>query len=477
VGIVELAVGPARRKLVSFCSSLGLHVIPVAAGLLRFDPGLELPEIELEFAEVEMIDPDLLQSAEPPVAAEPEPAPVPVAPTPPETTDDPGGEPEPPPPPKPRFGDKGSAVDGLGPANATLFALLVTERVRRLPYADLGVEIMAPLPDFQFLIQGGGFDTLHDFDYLVIATPDVRDATQTFLAVEYRLSPEEMRAGVERAVAAAGQTITWETRQGRLMGNPRPADPARPDVDPRWVVSLDDDVAVFVREEFLPAILTGPDADERKTAGNFVANLTRLRRFAAREPKAAFQAVVRDLHRAVRRAKFFCALPNDLEILAEAAKAPDLVVRSSFASDADAESCEVFWKERLATILEENWQARLAAGWIYRLVEVQRDGAHLTLRAHFSEDQATTVLQTLAGFSAKILGKSPEEMEADRRAREERWRARRSGKLPPSAGLGPTATEGAAPRTGEPTPTPTPTTPPEPTPPEPALPEPVPPPA
>ena len=66
-------------------------------------------------------------------------------------------------------------------------------------FSDNVVEIMAPLPDFQFIVDGGGFQALRDFNYLVIASPNLRDLTQTFLAVEYKLSQQEMMAGLQRA--------------------------------------------------------------------------------------------------------------------------------------------------------------------------------------------------------------------------------------------------------------------------------------
>ena len=66
------------------------------------------------------------------------------------------------------------------------------------------MDIMAPLPDFQLIIQGGDFHPLRDFDYIVIASPDIRDITQTFLAVQHRLPMEELKAGLVRAAQKDG---------------------------------------------------------------------------------------------------------------------------------------------------------------------------------------------------------------------------------------------------------------------------------
>ena len=52
---------PLPRNALSLGLSATLHAIPLLVGLLTFSPDLQMPEIELEFTEVEMIDPDMIQ--------------------------------------------------------------------------------------------------------------------------------------------------------------------------------------------------------------------------------------------------------------------------------------------------------------------------------------------------------------------------------------------------------------------------------
>ena len=443
-------MSPLRIRTVALTSSLILHAIPLVWGLLTFSTGFDMPEIELEFTEVEIIDPDLLQGD---VEEVPEEAAVVEPPAEAEAEDDgdENGEEEPEPlpedeapaeekPPKPGLGDKAGHVAELAPTTSTLYLLLANERIRRLSFGYESVEIMAPLPDFQFIIQGGGFDPLRDFDYMVIATPDVRDVTQTFLAVEYNLPQAHFRAGLERAVAAQGQAIEWVQRNGYSMGNPRPIAADRPDTDPRWVVFLEDDLAVYVREEFLDSIITDASSAPGKTSGSFVANLVRIRRFAAAEPRAGMQAVLKDLRSALKRVRGLpFAVPDDIQITAEAAESPRLVIRHRFLSNEDAEQFAQFWHEEIPKIIDSDWKIKTAVGWLYDLVELERDGTTVVLRGKFSRDQAETILQLLADFSRKALGKTPEEMEQDRLERERAWNERNGA---PTSSKDPSVPEG-----------------------------------
>lgn len=430
-----------KRRLVAFVASLFLHLSILGVGWISMAASLEMPDIEIEFTEVTLLDPDVVQSERP--EPEPEPAkvapPAPAEPKPEDEGTEAEAEPEPEPEkkdPRKEIGRRPSRVDRLGPTNATFYAFLVNRRIRGLPFADKGIEVMAPLPDFQFLVQGGGFHPLRDFDYMVIASPDVRDVTQTFLAVQYNLPREEVVRAVERAAERTGETITWEERGGYTMGNPHPADPNRPDVDPRWILFLDDRVAVYVREEFLPHILTEPSSDA-KTAGNFVANLTRMRRFAAREPRAGMQIVLKDIHAALRRVRGLpFPMPDHVQVTVEAAQSPTLVVDATFLSSEDARAFARWYQRDLAAILDDNWTVKAMAGWIYRLLELEHEGKKVRIAGTFSTKQATSVLDLLASLSRKMLHKTPEEAERDRKAREEMWRRRQGGKLPPSAAFG-----------------------------------------
>lgn len=446
------------RKTYAFVAATLLHVSPLVAGMIAFDPKIEI-DLDLEFTEVELIDPDQIQGASPP---QPEPTAVetpPVAPPQPIATPEPApAKPEPPKPepPKPEpvdqhdLGKQNSKVDQLGPTNSTFFVMLVPKKIRKLSFADKALDIMAPLPDFQYLIAGGGFDALRDFDHIVLASPDLRDWRQTFLAVDYRVSRAEVQRAIERAAAANEETIAWIEENGIIRGNPRPIDESEPDIDGRWFVLLEDKIAVYVREEFLPNILAN-EVGEDKTAGNYVANLTNLRKFAARQPTAGLQVVLKDLHRALKKSGVPFKLPDSIEMSAEAAEDPELLIRGEFSSVVEAKAFEQWWKIKVPTFFDKSFQLKIAKGMFYDAVEIERDGKEIRLWARFDRKQATLLLSFIADTSAKLQKKSPEELAELRQRRKDNWLRRKGGKLPPSAL---DADDPAKPSKAEPTPEP-----------------------
>jgi hypothetical protein len=316
--------------------------------------------------------------------------------------------------------------------------LLVPKKIRKLPFSQQVLDIMAPLPDFEMLIDKGRFDALRDFDHIVIASPNIQDWTQTFLAVDYRISREEVQRAIERAAAADGQVVEWVEDGGPLRGNPRPKDPEADDPDNRWFVFLEGKVAIYVREEFLPSILAGPAGDDRKTAGNFVANLAKLRRSADRQPEAGMQLVFKGIRRSLRKGikvggkPLPFKIPDELEISASAAEEPELVIRFEFETAADARTFGEWWEsEVLLDALD--FGTKLVAAPIYRQLAVERDGVRVALRGQLTTDQTVMLMGAIAKGSAQIAKKTPEEIAEMRQRRIDALKARRNGKLPPSA--------------------------------------------
>jgi len=457
-------VTPLRRTILATAASVALHVSTVARLSCGFNVDIELPDIEFELTEMDFVDPEqeFGKTQEPP-PPQPEVAP-PMGPDLPPEGEGPKPEDKPPEPPKPKvFGEKTTKVDELGPANSNFYMLLNAKKVAGLPFAESVVEIMAPLPDFQLIIAGGGFHALKDFNYLVIASPNLRDLTQTFLAVEYKLSQEEMIAGIERAVAADGETIEWVEKDGRKMGNPAPQGDPEKDRDPRWFVFLDDKVAVYVREEFLPAIARDGD-DGKKTSGNFVANLAKMKTFAAREPRAGLQLVLKDILASVKIKKSPFEIPDSVELMAEGKAAPELVIKMEFVDEVSAKRMENQWKDDLPRFIDEKvpFLVRGMVRGFYDDASFTLAGKEVTLRSSFSESQASLILDQIAAGSRKMLRKTPEELEAARKAREEMWQLRKNGKLTPSQALEKQKAGAGTPPAG--TTTPPATKPPEPTP-------------
>ena len=429
---------PLRRSILATVGSVALHAVTVVRASCGFNVDIEMPDIEFELTEMDFVDPEqeLGKTQEPP-PPEPEVIPQPMGPELPPDGVGPKPEDKPPEPPKPKvFGEKTTKVDELGPSNSNFYMLLNAKKVAGLPFADSVVEIMAPLPDFQLIIEGGGFHPLRDFNYLVIASPNLRDLTQTFLAVEYKLTQEEMIAGLDRAAALDGERIEWIEKDGRKMGNPAPIDDPNKDRDPRWFVFLDDKVAVYVREEFLPAIARDSD-DGKKTAGNFVANLTKMKTFAAREPRAGLQLVLKDIAASVKIKKSPFEIPDSVELMAEAQASPELMIKTEFLDDVAAKRFENQWRDDLPRFIDEKvpFIVRGMVKGFYDDTEFALDGKVVTLRSSFSESQASLILDQIAAGSRKMLRRTPEEIEAARKKRDEMWEARKNGKLTPSQAL------------------------------------------
>lgn len=418
-----------------------LHGGILAYAIIQIVPDFAVPEIELEFTEVELIDPEALQ-AEEPVEVEAPPVTLP-APPPPDATPPEEGEGEKEEEPEEEaqeeepeadrsLGKRTSKVDQLAPPTARTYMLVVPKKIRELPFRETVVDVMAPFPDFEYLVYGGGFDPMRDFDHIVIASPDLRDITQTFLAVDYTMSREDVKAAIERAAAANNQTIEWAETAGVIRGNPKPRDD-EPDKDPRSFVLLEDKVAVYVRDEFVDAIINS-DGGDAKTLGNFVANLTNLKRFAARIPAAGLQLKWKDIHAALKRVRGLpFPLPDDFELTAEASETPEVLLRLEFLSAVDAKEFEKFYRETLPREIDKNMMLRFTVKSIYDAMEVERSGKELKLWTELTTKQLETLLQVIAQQNAKYQRLDPEEMKERRRLRQERWEQREGGNLPPSA--------------------------------------------
>lgn len=340
---------------------------------------------------------------------------------------------------KPRaFGHRTSSIDQLGPAAANFYLMLANRRLRKLPFAEEAIDVMAPMYDFRYLVHGAGFHPFHDFEYIVIASPNVLDVSQTFLAVQTRLPRAEIIKGLDRASAAEGLVNRWQPRGELLVAEPVPIDPDARDWDPRWLVLTSDDILLYVRPEYLPQIEAGPDGTKGKTAGNFVSKIAKLKRFARREPRAGLQIVVKDINASLKGARVKgggalpFGVPDDLELMVEASSKPRSVVKLRFPSTDEASKAVTFWHDRLGDAIAGDPKLRFLVGPLYRATKVEHEDTRVTLRNRFGTMQAREVLKVLAGVSQKMNGPSRADVEAYRKTREENWAAREGGKKLPS---------------------------------------------
>jgi hypothetical protein len=408
----------------------------------------EFPDYAIDFIEFEakQIEPDAVQG-EPEPEPEPEPdppAPEDAAPPPVEQPKDPEGdkavpEPEPEPDPKPKFGAKSSKIQAMVPPNATWTLMLANSRIKKLPFRDSATEIMAPLRDFRLLVDDAGFNVWEDFDFIVMGSPDATDQTQAFVAVQYTFGHEEMRAGIDRAVARQGMVIDWREDNGAWVGDPRYADDkieAKNRDDRQMVLLPGDKVAVYVREAFVAQVVAGPEKGKGKTSANFIANLTKMSRYTAAEPKAGVQVVVEDIRSMIRISGLPFEIPSRAEIMWEAAKDPELVIKLDFLETAHAEQAEQYWKSGLEADLRKAGAWDLAGG-ILGGTSVERVNRQLILRHRFNEVAARVVLQAIAKEFGKAMRYSKDEALKAKQQREANWALREDGKRLPSEVLSP----------------------------------------
>jgi hypothetical protein len=408
---------------------------------LEFDD--ETPDYDLDFIvfDVKEIEPDKAQGEvdekppEPEPPAEQESAPPPI-----EQPKDPNGEaalpePEPEAPPKPKFGEKTSKIKALVPPNATWTLVLANNRIKKLPFRDSATEIMAPLRDFRLLVDDAGFNIWEDFEFVVMGSPDATDQTQAFVAVQYSFGHTEMKAGVERACAKHGMVVDWREENDAIIGDPRFDDPDLEDKnldDRQFVLLPGDKVALYLREAFVAQAIEGPNASKGKTSGNFVANIAKIRRFAQAEPKAGIQLVVEDIRSMVRVGKGFpIEIPSRAEVMWEADKNPELVIKLDFLETAHADKAEAYWNDKLEADLKKAGAWDVAGGIISGMT-LERNQRQLLFRYQFNETSARVVLQMIAKEFGKAMRWSKKEALAAQAERERLWALREAGKLLPS---------------------------------------------
>lgn len=148
-----------------------------------------------------------------------------------------------------------------GPEGAILTAILRMDRIRASQHQKELRALFSSLPDWQALVGSGAFDPFRDVDALLIASADPRWVNQTFLAAVHRMPPE---AVVRTLSASIPGGVTWEQKEGRVIGRPYVAPRIN---DPRLFLIPTDGLFVFTRPEFMAPLLDGaPDPGQVKGA-------------------------------------------------------------------------------------------------------------------------------------------------------------------------------------------------------------------
>ncbi len=160
-------------------------------------------------------------------------------------------------------GDGGSGhrkpgdLRAYGPEGSRLTALLRLDRLRRSPGSDGYVaaidQLLKLLPDRRRLMEGTGLNLFRDFDALLIATPNPRDAAVTFLAVRHHLKDNGLKTALSKGAESAGRPIAWGEQEGRPVGVR-----AQPRAAANQALVLDRDDRIFVLPQRELAVIATP---------------------------------------------------------------------------------------------------------------------------------------------------------------------------------------------------------------------------
>ncbi len=181
--------------------------------------------------------------------------------------------------------DAGDEADGgrrrpgdlrnYGPEGSRLTALLRLDRLRASSagssYLAALDQLLVLLPDRRRLLDGTGLDLYHDFDALLIATPEPRNANVTFLAVRHHLKDAAFEAALGRGASANGQTIEWRVQDGRPVGVRRlralaPGEPEFLSLDDRILVLPQASLAVVAPPAYAEQLLGRPARKPARSA-------------------------------------------------------------------------------------------------------------------------------------------------------------------------------------------------------------------
>ncbi len=239
-----IPVAPSLRRgrlVLAILVSIGLHGVVafsgLAMGVLR---GMaDKPSIQIEFSPIDSKPPEALPLGPPPKPAAPREEPGVPVPRPRRPIAKAGASPDAGVPPVDAAaevadagagvvdagrppGDAGSSVSlrEAGPEGSRLVALLRLDRLRgpaAAPLIPLVDRLLQMLPDRRRLLQGAQIDLYHDFDSLLIATPNPMDDAVTFLAVRHHLAEARLKEGLALA-SASSRPIVWRSVRDRPVG-------------------------------------------------------------------------------------------------------------------------------------------------------------------------------------------------------------------------------------------------------------------
>jgi hypothetical protein len=361
---------PSRAGYVAVGVSLGLH-LAVLLGIsgiafFRFEP-----PIPIEILPMKPRPPA-------PPALDP-PPPVPEKQTSPKVSH-PGTTQKAAPKPPQKVAPATEDLHAVGPATANITILLRGPLLARSPHRDGVDSVLSMLPDYHTLLDGTGLHPFDDLEALLIATPDPRDVTATFLAARHKRDPRIARLTTRK-----------------LDGG-----------DPRVFRALSDDVMLLGRPDDLARIAAAEESDgEAPSAETREAQrwLTALRHFDGGPKEAAMQLTVADLPQLIRF-QGELPMPRSIRLALSADAAPFARLVCIFDDEDSAERFVAEWPGLKVKLAES---IPVLAGAFDELVIVRRE-REVELAGRLKEAHVKLVLSfaTLMGRRAPAPAQPPQ---------------------------------------------------------------------
>jgi hypothetical protein len=330
------------------------------------------------------------------------------------------------------------ALGDYGPEGSKLTALLRLDRLRVSPQAERAVaamdEVLKLLPDRHQLLEGTGLDLYRDFNALLIATPNPRDANVTFIAARHGLGDDALRSALDLGAAATGRIVKWRTDRGRPVGvrQPHPDSvQAETGADTRIFILPAPGLAVIAPRAYGELLLSsktpkttrdgGATAADGKPGASRIPWTELIARIDAEDsvlPESAVLAITAShmfrmpSGRALSVPVGECSqAPSVISLLVTLSHTSSLELHGTFETSAEARACAALWPTWRQTLLGNPLFLMSGLDAIVARTTVEQDGGALILRTSASTNETRQLLQMVVDF-ARSTGQRRQQQEA-----------------------------------------------------------------
>ena len=298
------------------------------------------------------------------------------------------------------------ALGNLAPGDAALMLLLRMDRLRGSPYERDVRRLLEVFYDHKTLLFSSGLDPVHDFEAMLIATPNPYRVTRTFLAATHRLPARKLRRALNQAVRYKRGRMLWSRApDGQLQG--RIPSPPRLPSDPR-VVLLRPNVVMLTDPTHLPLLTPRSPGSRRRPPDAGPAGLSWIQRLEQMEgmggaggegPGMLLQAI--NLPRLVRLPPDFTTpLTLRVAIAATAPSEPEALL--TFASEQDAKAFLAAIPRRVKQAKRSLVLRLLGVTDLLESIKYKQQGNVVEARVKLTGEQVKTLLEMFRNMIPQV---------------------------------------------------------------------------